>query len=285
MAEIDVYVANQIAGRLVKTDAKHIFSYHHDASEALSLTMPLRTESYSYPELHPLFQMNLPEGHLRQAIEQATAKQYGSDDLTVLALLGSHQIGRMAYTRAGQPLTEQDEPLPNLQTLLGSADATLFNQLLTRFASRSGVAGMQPKVLLDIVKTKASVTLQSYIVKSWGDEYPELGCNEYACLALSKQAGLNVPETYLSDNGKLLISKRFDLNEANQPLGFENFCVLQAKGTREKCDASLESCANTIRQYISPIYQQQALYDFFKLTLVNVLIRNGDAHLKNSGVV
>ena len=79
-------------------------------------------------------------------------------------------------------------------------------------------------------------------------------------------------------------NKRFDLNETNQPLGFEDFCVLQAKGTREKYDASLESCANTIRQYVSPIYQQQALYDFFKLTLVNVLIRNGDAHLKNSGV-
>ena len=82
MAEIDVYVTNELAGRLVKMNTKHIFSYRHDASEALSLTMPLRTESYSYPELHPLFQMNLPEGHLRQAIEQATAKQYGSDDLT-----------------------------------------------------------------------------------------------------------------------------------------------------------------------------------------------------------
>ncbi len=27
------------------------------------------------------------------------------------------------------------------------------------------------------------------------------------------------------------------------------------------------------------------MYDFFKLTLVNVLVKNGDAHLKNSGVI
>ncbi len=36
---------------------------------------------------------------------------------------------------------------------------------------------------------------------------------------------------------------------------------------------------------MSPLYQQGALYDFFKLTLVNILIRNGDAHLKNNGVI
>lgn len=286
MADIDVHVANQIAGRLVKTKNKHIFSYHQNAPEALSLTMPLRTESYAYQTgLHPIFQMNLPEGHLRQAIERATAKQYGSDDLTMLALLGANQIGRMAYTLAGKSLTQRNDSLPDLQTLLDSDDATLFNQLLTRFATQSGVAGVQPKVLLETVKTKASLTLQSYIVKSWGDEYPELSCNEYVCLTLAKQAGLNVPETYLSDNGKLLISQRFDLNSAGEPLGFEDFCVLQGKGTREKYDASLESCANTIRQYVSPLYQQQALYDFFKLTLVNVRIKNGDAHLKNSGII
>lgn len=82
MADIDVYVAQQRVGRLLKADSKHIFSYHPDAAEALSLTMPLRAESYAYQGLHPVFQMNLPEGPLRQAIELATVKQYGSDDLT-----------------------------------------------------------------------------------------------------------------------------------------------------------------------------------------------------------
>ncbi len=284
MAEIDVYISDQIAGRLTKANNKHIFGYHHNALEALSLTMPLRTESYSYQALHPAFQMNLPEGHLRQAIERATAKQYGSDDLTLLAIIGSKQIGRLAYTRADEPLVKAQGATPDLTALLGSDDATLFDQLLTRFATSSGVAGVQPKVLLDI-KTKASITLQSCIVKSWGSEYPELGCNEYACLTLAQYAGLQVPDTYLSDNGKLLVSKRFDLNQQGDSLGFEDFCVLQGKGTTEKYDASLESCANTIRQFVSPLYQQQALYDFFKLTLVNTLLRNGDAHLKNNGII
>lgn len=297
MAAVDVYINREQVGRLEKNVEKHIFSYHQNAPEALSLTMPLRAESYSFTDLHPLFQMNLPEGYLRQAIERATAKQYGSDDLTMLALLGPNQIGRLAYALAEQPLALVADTLPDLQTLLGSEDATLFDQLLNRFATQSGVAGVQPKVLLDIaqkepplasknpVSGKLSLPLQSYIVKSWGPEYPELACNEYVCLSLAKNAGLQMPEFHLSDNGKLLISKRFDLNEQGTSQGFEDFCVLQAKGTREKYDASLESCAHTIKQFVSAEYQAQALYDFFKLTLINIKIKNGDAHLKNSGVI
>jgi len=292
MANIDVYVNKKVVGRLTKTGEKHVFSYRHHAQEALSLTMPIRTESYSYQGLHPIFQMNLPEGDLRQAIERTTAKLYGSDDLTVMSLLGNNQIGRMAYTIAEQALSDQEDAFPDLSSLLGSNDASLFDQLLTRFATRSGVAGVQPKVLLDVkieqllsVEAKASLPFHSYIVKSWGHEYPELGCNEYFSLMLARYAGLQVADFYLSDNGRLLITKRFDLDPQGKQLGFEDFCVLQGKNTREKYDASLESCTNTIRQYVSPQFQRQALSDFFKLTLVNWKLCNGDAHLKNSGVL
>lgn len=92
MADIDVYLGHNdspsFIGQLEKNAQQHVFSYQAHASEALSLTMPLRVASYQYPELHPIFQMNLPEGALRWALEQMTAKHYGSDDLSLLALLG-----------------------------------------------------------------------------------------------------------------------------------------------------------------------------------------------------
>lgn len=295
MADIDVYLLDNLTGRLIKTADKHVFSYHLPAREALSLTMPLRTESYQFQGLHPVFQMNLPEGHLRQVIESATAKHYGSDDLSLLAILGPNQIGRLSYAIADQLPVAQTESVPDLKSILSSHDAHLFEHLLKRFATRSGVAGVQPKILLDIreqvspLTSKMSLPLQSYIVKSWGQEYPQLACNEFVCLSLAKNTGLHLPEFYLSDNGKLLITRRFDIKinqqAASEIIGFEDFCVLQGKGTREKYDASLESCTNTIRQFISPHLQQQALYDFFKLTLINVYMRNGDAHLKNNGVL
>ena len=286
MSDIDVYLkplSPQPMARLTAKQNKHILSYHPDTQEALSLTMPLRNESYTYDGLHPIFQMNLPEGALREAIERATAKQYGCDDLTMLTILGANQIGRIAYSRKNQPISPQTETQLQLDELLNHQDAQLFNQLLSRYAQSSGVAGVQPKVLMEI-ESHLTMTTQRYIVKSWGEEYPHLGCNEYICMNIAKQAGLKVPETYLSDNGKLLISKRFDIDETNTAMGFEDFCVLQAKGTKEKYDSSIEQCANTIRHFSSPAHQAEDLADLFKLTLLNVRLRNGDAHLKNLGI-
>jgi serine/threonine-protein kinase HipA len=301
MAEIDAYVNRQRAGRLTKSNAKHIFGYDLDAQEAVSLTMPIRTESYIYKQgLHPIFQMNLPEGALRLAIERATAKQFGSDDLTLLSLLGNHQIGRLGYSPADKPLPPDQRATPQLHELLHSDDTALFGQLIARYATVSGVAGVQPKVLLEAIDTrpqvltsgiqlsafnKVTLPLKKYIVKTWGAEFPELACNEFVCLSFAQHAKLTTPNFYLSDNTKLFISERFDVSSTGDALGFEDFCVLQGRPTAAKYDASLESCANTLRQFVSPEHLQQALYDFFKLTLINVKIQNGDAHLKNYGVI
>lgn len=153
MANADVYVGKphaENAGLLEAQQGRHVFSYRHDASESLSLTMPLRAESYQYDGLHPVFQMNLPEGALREALERMTAKQYGSDDLTLLTLLGQNQIGRISYARSGDALSAQEDDPLTLESLLGNNDVDLFRSLLQRYAMTSGVAGVQPKVLLDV---------------------------------------------------------------------------------------------------------------------------------------
>ena len=292
MANVDVYIHKNRVGRLQKENAAHHYSYDLNAKYALSLTMPIRLETYTYEGLHPFFQMNMPEGGLRLAIEKATAKHYGSDDLTVLALLGNNQIGSVRYALEDKALADDSEFDLNLEQLIKSDDVDLFSELLSRFALRSGVAGVQPKILLDIrqssheqMEPKATYPIDSYIVKSWGEEYPELACNEFICLSMAKAAGLTVSPFYLSDNGQLLITKRFDINDEDKPIGFEDFCVLQGRSTKQKYDASLESCANTISQFVSPEYRKTALYDFFKLSVLNIILRNGDAHLKNYGVL
>ena len=292
MANVDVYTYEKRVGRLQKENVAHHYSYDLNAKYALSLTMPIRLETYTYEGLHPFFQMNMPEGGLRLAIEKATAKHYGSNDLTVLALLGNNQIGSVRYALEDQALVDENEFDLSLEHLIKSNDVDLFSELLSRFALRSGVAGVQPKVLLDVkqvnheqIDSKTTYPIDSYIVKSWGEEYPELACNEFICLSMAKAAGLTVSPFYLSDNAQLLITKRFDINDQDKPIGFEDFCVLQGRSTKQKYDASLESCANTISQFVSPEYRKIALYDFFKLTVLNIILRNGDAHLKNYGVL
>jgi serine/threonine-protein kinase HipA len=131
--------------------------------------MPIRLESYAYNNLHPFFQMNLPEGRLREAIDKATVKAFGSDDLTMLVLLGNNQIGSVNYTLAGMlPKTDDTFEL-SLENLLKNDDVDLFTQLLNRFAMQSGVAGVQPKILLDIKEKdmdRITYPISSYIVKS-----------------------------------------------------------------------------------------------------------------------
>ncbi len=50
---------------------RYIFSYNEGAESPeaqVSLTMPVRLESWTSRDLHPIFQMNLPEGVLQQKI-------------------------------------------------------------------------------------------------------------------------------------------------------------------------------------------------------------------------
>ena len=57
--------------------------------------MPIRAESYSSGALLPIFEMNKPEGYLLSKIEKAFAKTGPPNDMSLLALTGGTQIGRL----------------------------------------------------------------------------------------------------------------------------------------------------------------------------------------------
>jgi serine/threonine-protein kinase HipA len=62
-------------------------------------------------------------------------------------------------------------------------------------------------------------------------------------------------------------------------------CVLQARQAHEKYEGSYESIAKTIKTFVSPKHKKKALRDFFKMMVINTLVQNGDAHLKNFGLL
>jgi serine/threonine-protein kinase HipA len=66
-------------------------------ASAVSVTMPLRLESWSVPfGLLPVFEMNLPEGALRERLRLAFAKATGTfDEFDLLSIVGRSQIGRI----------------------------------------------------------------------------------------------------------------------------------------------------------------------------------------------
>src|ERR1700726_2546 len=116
----------------------------------VSVTMPLRLESWSAPfGLLPVFEMNLPEGALRERLRLAFAKATGTfDEFDLLGIVGRSQVGRIRYTGQKEPLRE-DVPFQSVDEILEKRrGGDLFRYLIEKFASFSGISGVQPKILV-----------------------------------------------------------------------------------------------------------------------------------------
>lgn len=278
---LQVLVNDHDVGALVREDDEYIFSYiDHEEENFISLTMPVRQKDYLHKQLLPIFEMHLPEGYLLAIIKKHFAKITKVDDMGLLKLMAKSIQGRITYADQAEDTTV---PL-TLDTLVHPKDEALFSELIRRFALQSALSGVQPKVLAH-VQDKATLRLDQYIVKSWGDDYPQLSLNEYYCMRVAALSGLDVPEFHLSDDDRLFIMKRFDILDSGEVLGFEDMCVLQAKQSEEKYIGTYESIAKTIKTFVSPKHKKASLKAFFKMLVINTMVQNGDAHLKNFGLI
>jgi len=266
----------------------------------VSVTMPLRLESWSAPfGLLPVFEMNLPEGVLRERLRLAFAKATGTfDEFDLLSIVGRSQVGRIRYTGDKERLHEE-VPFQSVDEILERRrGGDLFRYLLERFASFSGISGVQPKILVrderafaEMAHTKHRLS-QSYkgathIVKLWeANEYPQLAANEFFCLTVARKSGLDVPLYRLAEDGMALVIDRFDLRMDGTYRGFEDFCVLNGRRTDEKYRGSYEtSVMKRFAQFANSTHMGEDMEKLFALIALNCALRNGDAHLKNFGIV
>jgi serine/threonine-protein kinase HipA len=95
-----------------------------------------------------------------------------------------------------------------------------------------------------------------------------------------------VPPCRLAEDGAALVIDRFDLRMDGTYRGFEDFCVLNARRTDEKYRGSYEtSVMKRFAQFANSMNVNQDLEKLFTLIALNCALRNGDAHLKNFGIV
>jgi len=276
---LKVFVNAKETGKLSLEADQYIFNYGEEAEDVVSLTMPIRSQSWVHKELHPIFQMNMPEGALKEAIKNAFSKIEKMDDMGFLKIVGPHMLGRVKFGKR----IDKEENL-TLEEILSSPVENLFEELMERFAIRSGISGVQPKLLLS-AQNKTTMKFEHYIVKSWTQEYPHLALNEYFCMRAIQNANLETPEFYMSEDMSLFVIKRFDVKEDNTYLGFEDMCVLTARGTDEKYDGSYEELARVIKDIIPPQNRRKSLAVLLKAMIMNHFLRNGDGHLKNYGIL
>ena len=288
---LDVWVNNKKVGQLIQENYTYSFQYQDISSldpqkDLVSLTMPVRTKQYETQILMPPFQMGLPEGALLDTLRTRFGKVMNiNNDIILLKLVGNHTLGRVRFTDTDQVLNTTTNTQYSLDDLLTYADTEdLFKELMDQLAPQSGISGVQPKVLWTDYGKKIALPLGQYILKSAGSDYPGLAVNEYFCLKMAQACGLTTPNFYLADSGTLLVVERFDVDENNNQLAFEEICALLHLPSHGKYNGSYESVAEIIQKTpCEPLSESRR--DIFKSVLLSVMLKNGDAHLKNFGVL
>ncbi|EKT4464956.1 type II toxin-antitoxin system HipA family toxin [Pseudomonas juntendi] len=295
-AELQVSTPLGPSGRVFREMAgDYVFRYDGiEPSRCVSLTMPPRRLDYFQRELHPLFQMNLPEGFLLEQLKFRLAKLVKVDPMLLLAISGSNSpVGRVSVSAPEvERLLDQQVPgakgerLEEILAWDGAQD--LFSELVHRYILRSGISGVQPKVLVpELVDTplKATALTSELIIKSGRDAFPHLAINEYLCMSIASAAGISTPPFYLSKDMKMFVMRRFDRDAELNPLGFEDMAVLMGVGTEQKYSKSYEQIAKAIEVFGAVETQVDSLHRLFDIVALSCIVGNGDAHLKNFGLL
>jgi serine/threonine-protein kinase HipA len=293
--QLEIDTSQGYAGRLTR-ESQFVFNYRtSDAACEIALSMPLRAKSYAANTLPGVLRQNLPEGYLYFWLKEHFGKAARMDDMDILALSGRQAIGRVHCRDEARMEAWTATPGENLKEILtwqGTED--LFGYLIERYALVSGISGVQPKVMLrgkpeegaepkDVID-KATLKTRGLIIKSAGNDYPGLAENEFICMSIARTAGLEVPDFWLSDDKKLFVVQRFD-DVGGQYLGFEDMTSLMDKQTDEKYTGSYEAIARAVTLFCSPGRVAESLKSLFEAVALSVLLRNGDAHLKNFGLL
>jgi serine/threonine-protein kinase HipA len=156
---------------------------------------------------------------------------------------------------------------------------------------RQGIAGVQPKVLGAVEGAqKMSPELRqqrgsTHILKASTRTFPFLAANEFICLKVFERAGLKTPNVTLSADGELLLVQRFDILGEGKHLGFEEAAVLMGESSATKYQRDYGSMIESLALFVGPLTEEAMRRDVSKALVLNWLLGNGDAHLKNFGVL
>jgi serine/threonine-protein kinase HipA len=283
---LDVAVNGRSSGRLAHAST-YTFDYQTDDAHqpGVSLLMPPSALHFDGGgALFPVMDMNLPEGYLFMQIRALFPKQSISP-MHLLALMGDNGIGRLGYRLPGSVPPASRGVVSRAELLSDGNGPALFQALMGAYLSTgAGISGVQPKIM---VPDRVTVPVPTLIVKMAADRYPGLSANEFLCLSAARAAQIEVAPFDLSQDGSLLVIDRFDIAPDGTRLGFEDAAALMGQRVRDtlsdrKYHGSYERMAQAFKLINLPGAE---LARFFEQVAFMVMVRNGDGHLKNFGVL
>ena len=250
----------------------------------------------------PDFFANLiPEGRLRELIEQTTEVEAG-DDLALLAYVGADLPGAaivrpfegeelVSEAHRGEAPEEGAEQVPREDEV---GDGLRFS-----------LAGVQLK--LSMLREGEKLTLPvrdqagNWIVKFDSPSFPHLPANEYSVMEWARAAGFDVPECHLHELGDLdqtigllsvvrqlveqgtrvLAVRRYDRTNGER-VHQEDFAQVAGLPPAKKYEhIQHEDIALLVRRFID----EDAVDEYVRRLVLTVATGNGDAHLKNWSLI
>ena len=251
-----------------------------ELKNSITLSLPNSQKFYNWTNnFPPYFETFIPEGYLYEVFKNILTKKHGYiDDYLMFSFLAPNISSRITYRSEYKELNFA--PIDIDEILNNDTDDT-FRKLLKTFLDKNAISGVQPKTFA-IVQDKESFSIKDYIIKTWGLEFPYLAENEYFSMKAVEKAGVWIPNIELSKNKKFLLVESF-IHQGKEIMGFEEVLSLMNKNKINKYQGSYEQVSKVIMQFSTN--KTESMQQFFKTIVMNYLLKNGDAHLKNFGLL
>jgi serine/threonine-protein kinase HipA len=283
-----------LAPEYVENDARLTLTLSHTDPASFARQMANNHPYVSAQRLHPVLSNLLPEGVLRDLLSQAM-KVHRDNEFPLLGWLGRDLPGALL----AEPVGASEIPQLALQHH-GKIEPTVID--LPDSRAHFSLAGVQMKFSMRDQDgryiTGDPAAPGDWIIKTPSTVHPFVPLNEFTAMTLAAMAGVDIPEIKLiamSDIEALPHIKlpdetfaygirRYDRLPENRRVHSEDFAQIFFAHAHDKYrKASYDQIGKLV--YQKSIHGQRDVVQMARRLLVNILLANGDAHLKNWSMI
>jgi serine/threonine-protein kinase HipA len=270
---------------------------------AISISLPLQSESFSVTQTKNYFEGLLPEGFTRHSVAQWMHLDE-NDYISILHGLGRECLGAIRISSGEDIAGESYEKLSVEQVKAIAAEgATKSTELVTKahlsLTGASGKVGLYYNAPENEWYLPEGTAPSTHIVKQSHVRLDGIVTNEQLCLLTAASCGIEIPKSFIinignGEDGEVLFaterydrvlsdSKRIDGLRCPMRLHQEDFAQAMGIPASKKYEAKdsnyLQGMFEVLRKYsINPLVDRLKLWD---IVIFNYLIGNTDAHIKN----
>lgn len=304
MSSLFIYYENKKVGVLERDEElTYSFRYEKDWIEdkdnfPLSLMLPVVDTKYGNKLTLSFFENLLPEGDVRDSIEKSQhlhgefdfLAQYGKDcagaivitpDENYKRIEGEVRLEKLSLAKIYKAITEK------------SSVAEVIAETNSGYLSLAGAQDKFPAVFKDgdfFMPMNGSPTTHIVKVPIWRNGVKDSVYNEYYCMELAREIGLNVPKCFIvKGEHPLYVVERYDRSVDKKGIVHrihqQDFCQAQGVTSEFKYESkggpTLKDNYDLIVSKVTAKKKLEAISTYFNWVAFNILIGNNDSHSKN----